>query len=183
MFRCFFHFFLKKKTNPFCKVVHDINPFVKFPKKQHLSVNTNLPEVVLEISTYQKWEHKVTTDWFCNFLGNQHRPLMNTENDYRLVLIFSWKSALTPPKNLQFGFQSVKKTWTNLFQKPSETKVTTDWFCNFLENQHWTPKMTTNWFCVFLANQNLAPWAHQIATNWFFSFLGNQHQATNKVYN
>ena len=39
-----------------------------FQKKQNHSVNPNLPEVFLEISTYKK----VTTDWFCNFLGNQH---------------------------------------------------------------------------------------------------------------
>ena len=45
--------------------------------------------------------YMVTTNGFCNFLGNQHWPLMNTENDYRLVLKFSWKSALITDENTQ----------------------------------------------------------------------------------
>ena len=45
--------------------------------------------------------YMVTTNGFCNFLGNQHWPLMNTENDYRLVLNFSWKSALITDENTQ----------------------------------------------------------------------------------
>ena len=35
-------------------------------------------------------------------------------------------------------------------------KVTTDWFCNYLGNQHWALKMTTDWFWNFLGNQHLS---------------------------
>ena len=43
----------------------------------------------LEITNYQKWAHKVTRECYRlveNFIENQHRSPMNTENDYRVVL-------------------------------------------------------------------------------------------------
>ena len=126
--------------------------------------------------------YMVTTNGFCNFLGNQHWPLMNTENDYRLVLKFSWKSALITDENtqslkigsvifLEISTDPPKESTVCFFlnQHFSETKVTTDRFCKILleisTDQPWTPKMTTNRFWFFLANQHLAPWAHQITTN------------------
>jgi hypothetical protein len=81
----------------------------------------------------------VTTNGFCNFLGNQHWPLMNTENDYRLVLNFSWKSALITNENtqslkigsvifLEISTDPPKEStvcffWINMFQKPRSLQI------------------------------------------------------------
>ena len=127
------------------------------------------------------WALKMTTDWFWNFLGNQHLSQMRTQSHYIVFSVFL-ETSTKPPTQSTVWFIFFYKTWIKIFQFFFETKVTTDWFCNFLGNQHWTPKMTTDWFRNFLGNQHLALWAHQITTNSFFSFLGNQHQATDKVY-
>ena len=49
-------------------------------------------------------------------------------------------------------------------------KVTTDWFCNFLGNQHCALRMTTDWFWNFLGNQHLSQMKTQSHYKLVFQF-------------
>ena len=63
---------------------------------------------------------------------------MNTENDYRVVLDFSWNSALI-----------------YIISKYFKHDIITDWFCNFVGNHHWPAMNSENDYrlvWIFLGN-------------------------------
>ena len=63
------------------KPLHWLHPTVSHLTKQQKQYKTFFIIFIIH--------HKVTTDWFCNFLGNQHLSQMKTQSHYKVVFQFS----------------------------------------------------------------------------------------------
>ena len=75
----------------------------------------------------QLWALKMTTDWFWNFLGNQHLSQLKTQSHYKLFFQFSWKPAPTQPQLADNVYSLVYKflgqNWMGTFKKPSHYRL------------------------------------------------------------
>ena len=93
---------------------------------------------------YHKWKHKVTTDWFCNFLrnlhwalkmttdwfwnflGNQHLSQMRTQSHYIVFSVFLETSTKPPTQSTVwfiFFLQNLNQDFSIFFLKPRSLQI------------------------------------------------------------
>ena len=135
----------------------------------------------------------MTTDWFWNFLGNQHLSQMKTQSHYKLVFQFSEKPAPTHRQSLQFGLWFSWPTLNGHFLKTKSLQIgsviflemsTEHWkwlqigFVIFLEINIWHFENTKSLqigFLIFLEPSLNWP---IMSTVWFINFFGHYKMAS-----